>query len=328
MKAATEFLAFLGVASGLHLLPWIGDASGGRDGAAPLTAEAPAPAPLSVASPAVAALVEAWETPPEIAAPPALTAPRVPVEATLTGAPDTVPQRPEPSPALLRPQATQTPRAADRPMPLSSPAVQNALAQPAMAIPREMQTPLRPSTEAPPRAEPPAPPTLPRSEYPVNAVPLPAPLSDLAPEVSSRPTARPADLSQPRTAPRSVATTPPAPQTPSRRTTPASQAAPAQAGPTAAQIQAMMSEWGGGIRGAIERRIRYPRGTTASGQVSLRLTVSTSGQLAALALTGSSGDAALDRAAIAAVQSARLPAAPRGMPDGPQTFSLSFTLRP
>ena len=90
----------------------------------------------------------------------------------------------------------------------------------------------------------------------------------------------------------------------------------------------MMGEWGGRIRGAIEQRKRYPAGTRATGQVRLRLTVSTSGQLTALAIAGSSGDAALDRAALAAVQSARLPAAPRGMPGGSHGFTLTLSFRP
>lgn len=100
------------------------------------------------------------------------------------------------------------------------------------------------------------------------------------------------------------------------------------AGPAPRTSPAALSQWGGSIRSNIERRKRYPSGTRASGVVKLRITVSSRGALVGVSIAGSSGDAALDRAALTAVQRARIPAAPNGVAPGNQTFTLPMSFRP
>jgi periplasmic protein TonB len=84
--------------------------------------------------------------------------------------------------------------------------------------------------------------------------------------------------------------------------------------------------WGATIRAKIERKKRYPAGSTATGSVKLRLTVGTDGRLQTLSILRSSGDTALDAAAVKAVQAAgRFPRAPDGMEGGANfTLNISF----
>ena len=86
----------------------------------------------------------------------------------------------------------------------------------------------------------------------------------------------------------------------------------------------LKAEWGAGIRAKIERKKRYPAGTTATGTVKLRLTVGADGRLQALSVVGSSGDDALDAAAVKAVQAAgRFAKAPKGLTK-PAYFTLNI----
>jgi protein TonB len=89
----------------------------------------------------------------------------------------------------------------------------------------------------------------------------------------------------------------------------------------------LMAQWGGGIRARIERQKRYPRGTRASGTVHLTLTVSGAGQLLAAKVRQSSGDRALDAAALQAVQRARLPSKPTQLPGESHAFNLPVAFR-
>lgn len=92
----------------------------------------------------------------------------------------------------------------------------------------------------------------------------------------------------------------------------------------------LRAEWGADIRARIERRKAYPRdGDGAAGTVKLRLTVGTDGRLAAVQIAASSGSAALDAAAVKAVQRAgRFPKAPRGLGQGQVTFTLPISFKP
>jgi protein TonB len=83
-----------------------------------------------------------------------------------------------------------------------------------------------------------------------------------------------------------------------------------------------MAQWGGRVRGSVERTKRYPRGNRDSGRVTLRITLSHAGRLQGVTVARSSGHDALDRAALAAVQQARFPAAPRGLEPGNHSFNL------
>ncbi len=110
------------------------------------------------------------------------------------------------------------------------------------------------------------------------------------------------------------------------------QGARAQSGQGAAQVQSgggysasALAEWGGRIRASVQRAQTRPR-TNASGVVRLRLAVTAGGQLAGVSITGSSGNAALDQAALRAVQRARLPRAPDGV-SGTHQFNLPVGFR-
>ena len=91
-----------------------------------------------------------------------------------------------------------------------------------------------------------------------------------------------------------------------------------------AGLEDAIAAWGADIRAQIERRKTYPRAAAgATGTVTLILTASAQGGLVSVSVAASSGDAALDAAALAAVQSARLPKGPEGV----DSHSFRFRLR-
>lgn len=86
---------------------------------------------------------------------------------------------------------------------------------------------------------------------------------------------------------------------------------------------AVMAQWGAAIRARIDRAKRAPRGA-GEGVVTLSVRVASDGGLAAVSVRRSSGNAALDSAALAAVKRARrFPAAPKGLSGN----SFGFTLK-
>lgn len=92
-----------------------------------------------------------------------------------------------------------------------------------------------------------------------------------------------------------------------------------------AQRQSLMAEWGGQIMGRIERA--RPR-VNAAGQVTLSLRVARDGTLAALGIARSSGNQALDEAALSAVRRAgRFPAAPDALRAASYAFNLPIRFR-
>jgi protein TonB len=156
------------------------------------------------------------------------------------------------------------------------------------------------------------------------ASPTPPARTDHAAVTSPRPAARPA---QP---PRAAAPSTPQPARIAQgagggATQGAAQASAATASISNAQRQSLMSGWGAQIMARIERARPRVRG---SGQVTLTLQIARGGQLAALSVSQSSGDAALDEAAISAVRRAgRFPAAPDGLTDASYGFSLPIRFR-
>ncbi len=90
----------------------------------------------------------------------------------------------------------------------------------------------------------------------------------------------------------------------------------------------LMAQWGGQIRTSVERRKRYPGGTRARGTVTLAISVHTRGAVVGVSVRRSSGVPQIDRAAIAAVQSARISAAPKGMSPGVHSFTLPMKFAP
>lgn len=98
---------------------------------------------------------------------------------------------------------------------------------------------------------------------------------------------------------------------------------------TKGQVKSLISRWGATIRKKVERRKTYPSAASgAEGKVTLRLTVTRGGALAGVSVARSSGNAALDKAAVQAVSRAgSFAAAPDGLTDASYSFTLqiSFT---
>jgi protein TonB len=155
----------------------------------------------------------------------------------------------------------------------------------------------------------------------------------LATAISPRPSQRPFDAPPRPEAPARASPTPSAPQpalVAAGQGGSATQGAAqtVTAAPTAlsaAQRQNLMAQWGGQIMARIERA--RPR-VNGSGQVLLSLQVARGGQLAGLSVARSSGDPALDEAALSAVRRAgRFPAAPDGLTEAAYAFSLPIRFR-
>ncbi|MDB5665138.1 energy transducer TonB [Cypionkella sp.] len=95
------------------------------------------------------------------------------------------------------------------------------------------------------------------------------------------------------------------------------------------QVKSLTSRWGAAIRKKVNGRKSYPSAAKgAEGTATVRLSVSRSGALAGVSLVASSGNAALDKAALSAVSRAgSFPAAPAGLTDSSYNFTLpiSFT---
>lgn len=96
--------------------------------------------------------------------------------------------------------------------------------------------------------------------------------------------------------------------------------------PSAGTAKNLLAQWGATIRARIERRKSYPAAAgRASGSVSLSLTVGASGHLLGASVSRSSGNAALDAAALGAVRKAGpFPAAPQGLGKASYSFSLAL----
>lgn len=89
--------------------------------------------------------------------------------------------------------------------------------------------------------------------------------------------------------------------------------------------QAARAEWGAAIRARIERRMSAPEGS--AGRVSLLLRVGADGRLISVQVAQSSGDAALDQAALKAVaRVGRFPRAPQGL--GETSFTIGLRVTP
>lgn len=168
------------------------------------------------------------------------------------------------------------------------------------------------------------------------AVVLPPPARDrptepeMAPEMDAAPEIRPMRRPPPQTTADRPA---PVPQAAQPRQKAAGSGAAAQAGTAGtatagtlsqARQKEVLASWGAAIRGRIERRKSYPAGAGgASGTVMVRLTVTPAGALGAVGIGASSGVAALDQAALRAVQAAApFPPAPTGVASGPHSFTL------
>lgn len=94
-------------------------------------------------------------------------------------------------------------------------------------------------------------------------------------------------------------------------------------------IRSARAEWGAAIRARIERQKRYPTAAgRTQGRVTVFLTVTRAGELAAARIATGSGNAALDAAALDAVRRAgRFPPAPASLTDASYSFTLPISFR-
>lgn len=94
-----------------------------------------------------------------------------------------------------------------------------------------------------------------------------------------------------------------------------------------ASVTSAAQQWAAAIKGQIERAKRYPSNAGgASGSAVVVLTVGNDGRLVGVSVSASSGNRALDRAAVDAVRRAgQFPAAPTDLTNARYSFSLTIS---
>lgn len=316
MRTYVELPVFLALAAGLHIAVFLpgqleGVTSGGVGGDALLS--------IRASSASVAAMVRQWDEVPEVTpeldvaeTPPPDVVPDLselePVEAlSLKARLDDAP----PLPMIRREEPVPMVEAPPKPpMP--------ALVPEATAVERSPRPQPRPELVTPP--ETPPPPTRPEPPRPT-----PAPEAPTRPEPTETAPPPPAPVPDPpaethRNAAPSVAVAP------SRAAGQGGGAAAGRSGSAEVatlsqrQRQSLLQTWGAKIRARIARRA--PRGV-GKGQALVRITVSGSGQLLGVSLLKSSGNPALDKAALQAVRKAgRFPKAPTKLGIPKHSFDL------
>ncbi|WP_430464875.1 TonB family protein [Tabrizicola sp.] len=180
----------------------------------------------------------------------------------------------------------------------------------------------------------PALPIAPLSDLAVDAAPkadvppIPAPVAEPAPKAAKvAMPKKPATAAAPAEKP-AKASTNKAPVSATKSATAAVQAA-AAAKPAlnSGQAKKLTADWGAKVRARINRKVALPA-NTAPGTVKVRLELAPSGALLSVGIAQSSGQAALDAAAIKAVKSAApFARAPKGLSEASYSFSLPITFK-
>jgi protein TonB len=216
------------------------------------------------------------------------------------------------TPALAAPNSPVVPVAAPMPEPASL-----ASAMPA-ALPTAEPPPPMPEPMSEPVAKKPAAPA-PKAIKPKAAAP--APVAEAPPE--TKPETKTAKAEVPAQPAQNAAepAAAPAPQ-------PAAQsAAKSDPAASAGEAKALKADWGSKVRARINRKVALPT-DSAPGTVKVRLEIAASGALLAVGIAQSSGQAALDAAALKAVKSAApFARAPRGLSEPSYSFSLPITFK-
>jgi protein TonB len=315
MRIVAEYIVFIGLSVGAHVLVLaqpggVGEGAGGAQGDTQIT--------LAAMPGDMAQLVEAWTRPPEM-------------QVTLTALAAPLPDDPPPDVQALENMDLSRPVPVALPIPQaphSAPRIDSAAPAPLPPVDTGSTPVLKPPATAdavPDRIPPAAPERLEK-----RAPSLPEIAQDsvpdqqlAAPARSVRPVMRPDRAKA--AAPALRAGQKASGQGGSNQAGRASQPAPRPDGLSPAQTRNLMAQWGGRVRASIERNKRFPRGTAASGRVTLAISLSHTGRLQGVSVARSSGHAALDRAAVAAVQRTRFPAAPKGLKPGTHRFNLSIS---
>ncbi|WCR10673.1 TonB family protein [Paracoccus stylophorae] len=313
-RRVAEIAGFLVIATALHMtaaatiLPDRPAAGPARD--------APAAA-LTAGSGQMADLVAQWEQPPQAATTTADPAPQTEAQV-------------DADPAISPPRADRARVLAAMPAP--RPAAPDA-------------SPARPNLPEPPQDRPaPIPPDLPdlRSFAP----PQIRVASPLRLQASARPERRPArsrPQPEPQPQPQPRRAEPAADRQPQRQA--AQPSAPSRGGGasgvatqrssggngggsgiSAGQRASLMARWQGQLSSCLLRSIARTSGA-AGARGSVAFTISRNGRVQGARVTGSTGNARVDREISRAVQRARCPAAPAGLTDASYTFAQPFNIR-
>jgi protein TonB len=214
------------------------------------------------------------------------------------------------TPALAAPSTPVVPVAAPMPEPASL-----ASAMPT-ALPAAEPPPPMPEPTPEPVAQKPAAPA-PKAIKPKAPAPVAEAPPETKPETKTAKAEVPAKPVQKAAEPAAA----PAPQ-------PAAQSA-AKSDPAASsgEAKALKADWGSKVRARINRKVALPA-DSAPGTVKVRLEIAASGALLAVGIAQSSGQAALDAAALKAVKSAApFARAPKGLSEPSYSFSLPITFK-
>lgn len=214
------------------------------------------------------------------------------------------------TPALAAPSTPVLPVAAPMPEPASlASAMPTALpaAEPPPPVPEPMPEPVaqKPAAPAPKAIKPKAP--APVAEAPPETKPETKTAKAEVPAKPVQKAAEPAAAPAPQPAAQSAAKSDPA--------------------ASAGEAKALKADWGSKVRARINRKVALPA-DSAPGTVKVRLEIAASGALLAVGIAQSSGQAALDAAALKAVKSAApFARAPKGLSEPSYSFSLPITFK-
>lgn len=324
MTRRALFPICLAVAVSLHVLAFVAMGDGGTR-AAGAGSSGDGHVTLVAASATLAQQVSEWTRPPEVHTPADMPSA---LEPPLQGLPHTLSTSP------TNPSAPQLPAP-------TAPAVETAPKQPTQSLAAPViQAPTATlATATPSSPAPPAPSPRIHLPQPASVAPQPSkPITTAQTEMAPTP---PAALPAPRPQAKAQPTPPPAAQAAPAAVKSEESAHARAAGSSKTQTKgdggadqattgdpnlaaSLKKRWGAAIIARVERQKRPPRGG-AKGTVRLSLEVASKGQLVSVSISQSSGDAAMDQAALRAVKKARMPRAPKAL--GAGTYSFSFRMR-
>lgn len=253
---------------------------------------------VTAIAPEVAAMVREWDRSPKVGEVAERADPQIPEDRARKIPPERAVMR-VPKPSELS-EMTQ---------PIAAPVVNKTIPSPSASVQASDLAPINLAAESAPQR--PVRPTRPQA---VALMPTPAldrapPTPDFAPEDSNRPTPRPEKTPAPAVS-RQVAAG--AGDGGTRGSVP--QATGSK--PSSAARKAAASAWAAAIERSIARHRAYPRGARDEGRVRVAMVILANGRLADVSVARSSGSAALDKAAVAAVRrAAPFPAAPEVLTD-------------
>lgn len=216
------------------------------------------------------------------------------------------------TPALAAPSTPVVPVVAPMPEPASlASAIPTALptAEPPPPVPEPMPEPVaqKPAAPAPTAVKPKVAASAPVAEAPPETKPETKTAKAEVPAKPVQKAAEPAAAPAPQPAAQSAAKSDPA--------------------ASAGEAKALKADWGSKVRARINRKVALPA-DSAPGTVKVRLEIAASGALLAVGIAQSSGQAALDAAALKAVKSAApFARAPKGLSEPSYSFSLPITFK-